>query len=250
MLTEERYLLILKELEKKDVIKVKELMHLLHVSESTIRRDLQELEDQGDLIRIHGGAKKRLTLDPEFSLQEKSVKNTHEKQAIAQLAASYVTSGEMIYVDAGTTTFALMPYLKDKAITLVTNSVYHGLSATEYGIDTIMIGGSIRKKTKACVDQWSSHQLSQYFFDKAFMGANGVHFNYGITTTDSEEAYVKKTAMKQAQSVYFLVDDSKFDRLTFAYVSAIDRGILVTNQLPEMCRQKYEQIATIKEASL
>lgn len=82
------------------------------------------------------------------------------------------------------------------------------------------------------------------------MGANGVHFNYGITTTDSEEAYVKKTAMKQAQSVYFLVDDSKFDRLTFAYVSAIDQGILVTNQLPEICRRKYEQITTIKEVSL
>ena len=88
MLTEERHQKILQLLDQKSVVKSQELASLFNASESTIRRDLQELEDANLLERIHGGAKRILNLGFEQNMTEKSIKNTHEKQKIASLAAS------------------------------------------------------------------------------------------------------------------------------------------------------------------
>ena len=247
MLTEERQSKILDELKAKKVVKVRELIEELNVSESTIRRDLQELEAEGWLVRVHGGAKQVFKLEPELTMKEKSSKNVHKKQEIVQLAASLVKKGDMLYIDAGTTTLELLPLIKDKSVTIVTNSVHHAFVATDLGMETIMIGGKVRQNTKASVSQLGGEQLTRYFFDKAFMGANGVHPIYGLTTADPEEAMMKRTAIHQAQQVYFLVDDSKFDKLNFSQIESIDTGVILTNQLTDKQRSQYQGVATIKE---
>lgn len=249
MLTEERQSKILDELKSKKIVKVRELIEELGVSESTIRRDLQELEAEGWLVRVHGGAKLTIKLEPELSMEEKSSRNVQKKQEIVQLAASLVNEGDVIYIDAGTTTLELLPLIQYKNVSIVTNSVRHACVSTDLGLDTIVIGGSIRKNTTASVSQLGSEQLQRYFFDKAFMGANGVHPVYGLTTADPEEAMMKRTAIHQAQQVYFLVDDTKFDKLNFSQIESIDTGIILTNQLTDKQRSQYQGVATIKEVT-
>ncbi|MEA4830044.1 MAG: DeoR/GlpR family DNA-binding transcription regulator, partial [Enterococcus thailandicus] len=125
MLTEERRQKILDLLEQHKIVKSQDLVTLLDASESTIRRDLQELENEGFLERIHGGAKKEQLLGFEQAMSEKTLKNVQEKQQIARLAADLIESDDVIYLDAGSTTLEMIPFLQGKNVTVVTNSVKH-----------------------------------------------------------------------------------------------------------------------------
>src|SRR5690625_374927 len=111
MLTEERHAFILNQLKENKIVKSQTLMNKLQCSESTIRRDLSELENKGLLKRIHGGARSTYQLEEELSVSEKSSKNIQEKQNIAKLAASLVRENDVIYIDAGTTTLAMIDFL-------------------------------------------------------------------------------------------------------------------------------------------
>ena len=137
MLTEERHDYILNQLKKTGLVKSQEMMQYLDCSESTIRRDLALLEEAGELTRVHGGAKKIYQLDKELSTVEKSSINVHEKENIAKLAASFIEENDTIYLDAGTTTLYLIPYLKNKNIQVVTNGIQHAVLLADQQTKTI-----------------------------------------------------------------------------------------------------------------
>ncbi|HCM89585.1 MULTISPECIES: DeoR/GlpR family DNA-binding transcription regulator [Vagococcus] len=247
MLTEERQQAILSLLNEKNIIKTRELMSSLDVSESTIRRDLQEMEAEGILRRVHGGAKRTIKLEAELDMTEKSAKNLHEKNLIGAYAASLVTEGEFIYLDAGTTTYEMLPFLKDKKIHVVTNSVQHASVGIDLGLQITMIGGTIRNTTKAAVSHQAIEQIKMCYFDKAFMGANGVHDEYGYTTVDAEEAAIKKVAMHQAQHVFVLADGTKIDKVNFSKIGNIEEALLITDSLQEDQKERLQNKTTIKE---
>lgn len=247
MLTEERRKLIMELLKSHEIVKSQELMKLLDSSESTIRRDLQEMEAEGLLKRIHGGAKRIVKLDYEPDMLEKSSKNVHEKQLIAEYATSFIHDGDFVYLDAGTSTYEMIPFLKQKDINVITNSVYHATALTDLKIPTMIIGGNIKLTTKAVVSAFSLQQLQLFRFDKAFMGINGIHPKHGFTTPDSEEATMKAVALGQAEQVYILADDSKFNKVSFSKVAALNEATIITNQLSKDIRQHFESLTTIKE---
>lgn len=251
MLTEERQEKILMALKSKGIVKVRDLIIDLDVSESTIRRDLQEMEEAGILKRVHGGAKLReiIKLESELNMQEKSTKNIQEKKAIARYAASLVEDGEVIYLDAGTTTYDMLPLLQGKKVHVMTNSVYHASLAADLGIMVTMIGGTIRPTTKAAVSSQSISQVTMTYFDKAFMGVNGIHEEYGYTTADLEEAGMKQAAMKQAQQVFVLGDSSKFDKVNAAKISGIEVATLITDQLPVGMGDTYRTLTQVEEVN-
>lgn len=250
MLTEERQKYILEQLSRQKIVKTQTLVTELKASESTIRRDLQEMEVAGLLKRIHGGAKQLMKLDTEPDMQEKSSKNLHEKQTIAKYAADLVKNGDFIYLDAGTSTYEMIPFLKGKEIHVITNSVYHANALINLAIPTMIIGGTIRLKTKAVINAFSVQQLESLRFDKAFLGINGVDSQAGLTTPDPDEAIMKSTAIKQSEQLIILADASKFNKVSFAKVSEIDAGLIVTNSLPKEDRTIYTQLTTIKELVL
>lgn len=249
MLTEERQHLILELLSQHDIVKSQDLISQLDASESTIRRDLQELEAQGLLHRIHGGAKRLVKLDSEPNMLEKSAKNIQEKQLIAQYAARLIQDGDFVYLDAGTSTYEMIPFLVGKELNVITNSVYHAAALTDLNIPTMIIGGSIKLSTKAVVSAFSLRQMEDLRFDKAFMGINGIHPSYGFTTPDLEEAAMKSTAQKQAEQVFILADQTKFNKVSFAKVSELASGLVITNSLTPKLRQTFSTIATIKEVN-
>ncbi|OTP27516.1 DeoR/GlpR family DNA-binding transcription regulator [Enterococcus mundtii] len=249
MLTEERKQKILQLLEQHKIVKSQELVVLLDASESTIRRDLQELEDEGLLQRIHGGAKKEDLLGFEQNMSEKTLKNVHEKQVIAQLAAELVNDEEVIYLDAGSTTLEMIPFLKDKRITVVTNSVKHAAALVDLQVSTIVLGGQVKLSTNAVLGANTLGQLRDYHFNKAFMGMNGVHLERGFTTPDPEEAAVKRLAITNAQDSYVLLDHTKFNKQTFVSVAPLQDATIITERCPLEFLDDYSERTTIKEAN-
>ncbi len=249
MLTEERHDYILNQLKKTGLVKSQEMMQYLDCSESTIRRDLALLEEAGELTRVHGGAKKIYQLDKELSTVEKSSINVHEKENIAKLAASFIEENDTIYLDAGTTTLYLIPYLKNKNIQVVTNGIQHAVLLADQQTKTILLGGNIKLKTKAIIGTTTINQLEGYRFNKCFLGINGIDNEFGYTTPDTEEAAVKKQAHLHSSKTYILADQTKFNKVSFAKVFELEDAIIVTQKLDPILFKNYFTKTTIKEAT-
>ena len=251
MLAEERFALILDLLARQRTATVQELCEALNASESTIRRDLNELDKQGKLNKVHGGA----TLpDSPFRTDEptmaaKETLAVDQKQSIAQAAASLIQPEDFIFLDAGSTTLAVARLLSGPALkaSYVTNGVAHARLLAQKGCRVFLPGGLLRPQTEAIVGAAAVSSLQQYNFTKAFMGANGVALEAGFTTPDPEEATVKATAVHRALESWFLVDDAKFARICPAVIADLHSGAILTNRCPN---PKYREFTLIKETEL
>lgn len=227
MLKTERKQLILEELNQHHVVSLEKLVSLLETSESTVRRDLDELEAENKLRRVHGGAELPHSLQEEETIQEKSVKNLQEKKLLAQKAASLIKEKDVIFIDAGTTTAFLIHELVNKNITVVTNSIHHAAQLVEKQIPTVMVGGNVKTATDASIGGVALNQINQLHFDRAFIGMNGVDDGY-YTTPDMEEGAVKRAILENAKQTYVLVDSSKIGQTCFAKVAPLKRAIVIT----------------------
>ncbi|WP_310551513.1 DeoR/GlpR family DNA-binding transcription regulator [Paenibacillus glufosinatiresistens] len=236
MLTEERYALILQRLQERGTVKIQELIELLGASESTVRRDLIDLEARGLLRRVHGGA----TLSPQRSLEpgmeEKSSTNVQQKNVIARLGAAKVQHGECIYLDAGTTTLAMIPYIEARGITVVTNGLSHVEALVGKQIRSYLLGGMMKSHTKAVIGSIALQNMDNFRFDKCFLGTNGVDAEMGFTTPDPEEAMVKRRAHQLSAETYVLADGSKFGRVSFAKLFDLAEATLITEAVPSQMR--------------
>src|SRR5579875_1153311 len=233
MLTPERHRIILQLLKEQGIVKIHELMELTNSSESTIRRDLSQLEEQKFLKRIHGGAQKLQGKLQEPSMIEKSSKNLHEKRLIAKYAAGLVEDGDCIYLDAGSTIFEIIELLNAKDIVVVTNGLMHIPPLMNKGIATYLTGGFVKPKTNAFIGRGALASLDLYRFDKCFLGVNGIHPQFGFTTPDQEEAMVKQKAMTLSRESYVLADNSKFSEIAFAKIADIHEASIITNALED-----------------
>ncbi|MEH7075374.1 DeoR/GlpR family DNA-binding transcription regulator [Neobacillus drentensis] len=246
MLTPERHRIILQLLKEKNVVKITEIMELTESSESTIRRDLSQLEDQKFLKRIHGGASRLQGKLQEPSMMEKSSKNLHEKRLIAQYAASLVEEGDCIYLDAGSTVIEMIEFLPSKEIVVVTNGLMHLKPLIDKGIPTYLIGGMAKPLTNAFIGRGALAGLDLYRFDKCFIGVNGIHPQFGFTTPDQEEAMVKQKAMDLSRETYVLADNTKFVEVSFAKIAEIHEAAIITDELEDEIQKQYLNRTTIK----
>lgn len=247
MLTEARHQYIIDQLQINTMVTVQALVNHLDVSESTIRRDLSLLEDEGQLIRVHGGAKRHYVLDKEPSFQEKATIHQDEKLAIARYGASLVNKGETIFIDAGTTTLAMIEFIQAEPALVVTNGIEQAALLIDKGFETLILGGKLKAGTKAIVGTTAFQQLKQYRFQKAFMGMNGIDVEYGLTTPDPEESAIKALMIQQANLAFVLADESKFGKVSFSKVANIDDAHIITNQLAPIFHEHYQTYTTIKE---
>ena len=236
MLAEERLSRIMKLLSQQRTATVQELCEALDASESTIRRDLNELDRMGKVNKVHGGA----TLpDSQFLADEptmaaKEALAVAQKKCIAKAAAALITAEDFVFLDAGSTTLALVRELA------------HARLLAQKGCKVFLVGGLLRPETEAIIGAAALHSLQQYNFTKAFLGANGVALDAGFTTPDPEEAAVKATVVRRAREAWFLVDDSKFARIYPAVIAELSGGAILTNHCPN---PKYRQFTLVKEAA-
>lgn len=247
MLTEERKRKIMTELDRFGVVQLRKLTEQLDASESTIRRDLGEMEKEGLLRRVHGGAEKAASLTAEAGVQEKATVHTAAKMAIASEAAALIQDDALVFLDAGTTTGAMIPLLRGKNITVVTPGVDNASLLADYGVKTILLGGSVKPLTKAVIGAEAVRSLGQYRFNLAFLGANAVHAKYGATTPDPEEAATKRVAAQQSAQAIVLADTSKFGAVSFAQVLPLQDALIITDDLSQL-DESFAGCLNIKEA--
>ncbi|MBU3093876.1 DeoR/GlpR family DNA-binding transcription regulator [Clostridium sp. CM028] len=244
MFAEERKSKILDSLNKYGKVKVCDLSQLYEVSEVTIRRDLQELEEDELIKRVHGGAilNRNTKFEPTFS--EKVDKFYDEKESVGKIAASMIVDGDTIAIDAGTTTLSIAKYITAKDITVLTNSVDVAYELSKKrDVEVIVTGGTLRWETRAMVGPVSDNTLKNFRVDKAFMGSNGVCIINGLTTPNIIEASTKQEMIKIAKQTILLCDHTKFGTVYFAKIVDLDSvDIIITdNQLDNELLEKFEE---------
>ena len=233
MYQEERHAAILTKARSEGRVDVADLAEQFDVTQETVRRDLTSLERHGLLRRVHGGAipVERLGFEPKLSDRDSAMAD--EKARIARAALEEVPSEGVILLDAGTTTARLAELIPtDRELTVVTNALPIAMALSARPTVTVLtVGGRVRGRTLAMVDQWALRVLSETLVDVAFLGMNGVSVQRGLTTPDVGEAAVKRAMLQAARRVVVLADHTKVGNDTFARVGGLDEvDVLISDE--------------------
>lgn len=201
------------------------------VTAETVRRDLTALERNGLLRRVHGGAipVERLGFEPGLAARDTVM--TEEKERIAKAALAELPTEGSVLLDAGTTTARLAELLPgDRDLTVVTNALPIALTLSVRPGLTLLLGGRVRGRTLAAVDDWALQGLRDVNVDVAFVGTNGISVERGLTTPDPAEGAVKRAMIAAAGRVVVLADHTKVGAETFARFGDLgDVDLLVTD---------------------
>jgi DeoR/GlpR family transcriptional regulator of sugar metabolism len=212
MLKEERQLVIMERLRLEGKVVVTALMNRLHVSEDTVRRDLDDLAALGLLQRVHGGALPRAPASPyEQRVREASTTRRALARALAAAAARFIRDGQVILMDSGSSVLAVATALPTSLqATVVTNSIPVATALLQYpAVDVQVLGGRLKKDAQAMVGIPVVEALRQYRADVCVLGVCSLHPDMGISMLDMEEAYVKRAMVEQAAEVVTVADITK-----------------------------------------
>lgn len=214
---------------------IENLCSLFNVSKNTMRRDINELENQGIIKKVYGGIilNDKKTTEPFESREEK---NKGAKQIIANLASTLVEDGDIVFIDSGTTTLRMLPYLSEKAnLTIITNNLNVIIDSLPYSnLNIISTGGVLFRRTNSFVEAEAINSLKKYNISKAFMAATGVSISKGVTNSSSSEYDIKKYMVENCDQVILLADHSKLGRVSLTtYYDLKDIQIFVTDTRPD-----------------
>jgi DeoR family fructose operon transcriptional repressor len=232
MYAEERHAEILQLARTQGRVDVAQLAETFAVTAETIRRDLTTLERAGLLRRVHGGAipVERIGFEPALAARDAVL--TSEKERIAKVALAEVPEDGAIILDAGTTTARLAQVLPaDRELTVVVNSpAIAAILGPRNNLNVLVLGGRVRGKTLATVDDWALRPLADLYVDVAFMGTNGCSVERGLTTPDPAEAAVKRAMMGAARRSVLLADHTKIGNDYLAkFGSLADLDLLISD---------------------
>lgn len=245
MLVAERQQKIVELVNERKSVRVTELSQLYSVTEETIRRDLEKLENDKKLSRSHGGAISVSTSDsPEIPYVQREITNVKEKNKIALEAAQHVYEGEKIILDASTTAWYMAKALPDIQITVLTNSIKVAMElSTKKQITVISTGGFLLSKSLSFVGPLAESSLDTYHVNKAFISCKGLHINRGISESDEQQARVKEKMIDSADSIYIMIDHSKFGIQAFSSISGLEviDNIITDNKVDDQVTQQLSE---------
>ncbi len=232
MLAEERRQEILNIVNAEGSVHVSELSKKMNVTEETIRRDLETLDQQQLLKRTHGGAVALENNRLELSFNLRKDKNSKEKKEIARKAISLINPGDTIFMDASSTSLYLARKLINMDhITIITNSIGIMFTLAENkNINIISTGGTLRAHSLSFVGPLTNGTIDKYFADKIFASCKGISPEHGATDSNELEIEVKKKMVKQSQQVIILADQNKFSQVGLSQFAAANQiNYLITN---------------------
>ncbi len=243
MTTYDRRYSLLELLRKQPGLRVPELAKNLGVSEGTVRNDLNALEADGRLERIHGGA----VLREQVGFHNASFSSRHqehgaEKMLIARYAGKLVKDGDSILLDASSTLFYFAYAIKDcQRLRVVTNGLDVARLLAQNPTNTvILIGGVLNQDGSSVTGIFSEQAIRELHIQKAFVSCSGFSLERGMTEVHLEEAQLKRRAIESAAQVIALIDSSKFgkeDLTSFARPERITRLFTDTGLSPEWAAQ-------------
>lgn len=227
-------------------VSLEELVRHFDVSMNTIRRDVKDLVDSGVFRKVYGGVSVNHSTLVVFD--ERKDRNLTKKQEIGRLAAQYVEDGDVIFIDSGTTTIEILPFISQKQITVVTNNFGFIHQAKPYpGLSIFSTGGMFERKTDSFVGFQSIELLKKYNINKAFVASTGVSLTNGVTNSSPLETDIKSTVVQKSLNVFLLIDDSKFDKYALTtYCALSDIDVLVTNSMPSEDYMRYAKEHNVK----
>lgn len=231
MLKKQRQELITNYLNEHRFARVDTLAKAANSTEITTRRDINELHELGLLKKVYGGAQALDLITQDVSFTSRIDENLSVKKAIAKKASEYIKNGMRIYLDAGSSTSCLIPFLKDFDVQVFTHGVHHVNELSKYGVKTHLIGGDLKLDTLATVGASTIIYLEQFRFDIAFMGTNAIDMHQGFMTPDVTEAMVKRRIIELSEETYILADYSKFNRASNVVFAGKDIPIITNRKV-------------------
>ncbi|MFB9839816.1 DeoR/GlpR family DNA-binding transcription regulator [Actinoallomurus acaciae] len=241
----QRQQILLQTLRRAGRIDVTDMADRLSVSTETIRKDLTELERQGLLHRVHGGAVavEDLSFEPAVAAR---TEYTEEKRRIAQAALAEVPNEGAVLIDAGSTTACLADLMPgDRDLAVFTSALTIAMTlATRPRLTVHTLGGRVRSRTFAEVDNWAVRALSEIRVDVAFLGTNGFTVEDGLRTPDESEATVKRLMLGAARRRVLLADHSKAGHISlYKYGDLSEIDLLITDTgLPDADVRRFEDV--------
>ena len=253
MLQYERFETIMQMLNTGSSVRVTDLSRALGVSESTIRRDINDLAAAGRLRKVFGGAvpldngeapadgtpafaglpPKHMVNTRSLDLETKETIQADEKQEVAAKAAALIEEGDLVYIDAGTTTGSMIDQITCTGAVFVTNGIRHALRLADRGLKSYLLSGRVKASTEAVIGHEAVDSLGRWHFTKSFIGTDGIDRECGLTTADIDESMVKTEAIRRSKEVFVLADGSKFGLVASVTFAPLDAGTVITDHLPD-----------------
>jgi DeoR/GlpR family transcriptional regulator of sugar metabolism len=207
---------------------VKTVAENLGISEATARRFFSQLEEEGKVIRVHGGVQLAQQLGYDYSFRIQAAHRQEQKVLIGTKAAETVSDQDRIFLDSGTTVLKLAEVLslklqtgELKGIVVLTNSISHVETVARW-CKVILVGGEIRAERLDVCGSVAEKTLMMFHLDKAFFGADAVSLSGGCMTTDERTSTINELVVERAEKSYVLADSSKFDKTSFIRYAALE----------------------------
>jgi len=227
----------------KHTVKTQELAKVFKTSLVTIRNDINQLAARGLVIKTHGGAMCRqhspnIEIPSVIRFQE----NIESKQAIASLAADLIEDGDIIMLDAGSTTYEIVSRIKARSVTIITNDLKIGAAIAERGdISLIMTGGTLLPSVYTLVGTKAIEFINCVKVRKLFLGCDAIDFTWGISNRTMEEIHIKAAMIQAAHEVIAVADCSKFNRQVFARLCGLEKiNTLITDRIDSEAQERLE----------
>lgn len=242
----ERREVLLDLLNQKGFVSIRDLAVELRVSEITIRRDLKDLQRQGLVEKVAGGGQ-AVRSASELPFLNKRVLQQAEKARIAQRALSLIEPGMTIGLSAGTTTWTLAQLIRPTQLcnlTFVTNSTNVAIALQTNGwTDIHLTGGQFRTPSDALVGPLAEENVRRLYTDVLFLGAHGVHLDYGLSTPNILEASMHRVMMDRANTVVLLFDHTKWGIRALAHLAMVDEvDIVITDEGPRKDEDRVDNL--------
>lgn len=242
MLTEKRYEVILDLLDENEVIKSSTIAGATNSSESTIRRDLINLEKKGLLKRVHGGAKS-LSNKINTLLKDDNTR-VFENRVIGEVCANLIKENELVFLDGSDIAQHIAKNLNIKNVKIFTNSLNTALLLSKTSSNIYFLGGKLNKDLNSTTGIGFMNELHKLFFDKAFLSADGVDYVKGFTVDCIDTGKVNEIINKNSKITYIVANNSKINKKANFKFLNIDSGILITNDSENL--KDFEDINIIK----
>lgn len=227
------------------IVSSADLCEMLAVSEATVRRDLEYLENEGVLERTHGGAilSQRIQLEPAYN--QRALQNPEEKRQIGAAAAGMVRNGDIIFINSGTTSSQLIHHIRGAAgITVITNNLSAALENNHQEIELLLLGGTFQPQSNSVAGRFAIENLGRVYADKVFIGVDGISPKYGCTVPSNAEAEVIRVMIERTRGPIVVVcDHTKWGVVSNFQVASMDQvDMLVTdNGLGEVAREEMAE---------
>ena len=252
---ERRTIRLLDMLQLNKRLDVKTVADTLDISEATARRFFSQLEEEGKVIRVHGGVQLAQQLGYDYSFRVQAAHRQEQKTLIGARAAELVNDNDHVFLDSGTTVLKMAETLSVKlqtgelkGIVVLTNAISHVETVARW-CKVILVGGEIRADRLDVCGSVAEKTLMMFHLDKAFLGADALNISGGCMTTDERTSTMNELVVERAEKSYVLADSSKFNKTSFIRYASIEQidTILTDSDIGRDTLKKYREAAACIE---